>query len=87
MTDESVTNAQLHTTTRGVDRRSVYIDEHNNNFNKSSRKFRWSSCFSFISSKFKKSKSQKIPAADELERERHDVSENITAETIEGKKL
>lgn len=82
MTDETVTNAQVYSTTtttnRGLERRSVYIDEQNNNLNKSSRKFRWSSCFSFISSKFKKSKSQKIPAAaydiDELEHDKYVVS-------------
>lgn len=97
MTDETVTNAQVYSTTttttinRGLERRSVYIDEQNNNINKSSRKFRWSSCFSFISSKFKKSKSQRIPAAaydiDELEQqEKVEVpSGNIVAvEPIDG---
>jgi hypothetical protein len=77
-------------------RRSIY-DNNVDNDNEKSRKFRWSSCFSFITTKFKKSskssrqQQQKIRTSQSYEdfdrKDAHLVPTSVLSETIEGKNL
>lgn len=84
MTDDSTTNSQSHTN-KTLERRSIY-DNDNHSVNNKSRKFRWSSCFSFIT-KFKKSKSQKIRLSQSYEEFVTTEYETVNSEpaTIQGK--
>lgn len=83
MTDDSITSSHSHND-KALERHSVY-----DNDNKS-RKFRWSSCFSFVT-KFKKpSKSQKIRLSQSYEEfaapvEYPIITKSVPA-TIQGRK-
>lgn len=88
MADESVTNTTT-ATKRGLERRSIHgnNDDDSSLNNNKSRKFRWSSCFSFITTKFKKPKSQKIRYSrsfDEFEHNKTYVPANIVPKTIQA---
>lgn len=83
---------------RNAERRLSAItddDDNDNNLNDKSRKFRWSSCFSFISTKFKKSKSpshnkirtsQSFEDFDSKKVNYVGPTDLFPEETIEGKK-
>lgn len=60
MINDATTNLHSHTNTKDLEPHSE------NDVNNKSRKFRWSSCFSFIT-KFKKSKSQKVRLSQSYE--------------------